>query len=61
MTDYTRPISASNPPESRGTRGTLLGDIIVNNTDTEPSGKPPKAKASDKAKTRTVDVGANPK
>ncbi len=60
MTDFTRPISASNPPPSRGTRTTLSTDIVISNTE-KLTGELNKVKVLKKSPTRTVDVGANPK
>lgn len=64
MYDPTKPISASNPAPSKGTRARFVEpagpDIMVNNTDTQPTGKPAK-KVSTKKPVPTVDTGANPK
>lgn len=66
MTDRTRPISSSNPPESRGTRGNdLIGDIILPVKEelirTKTIVAPPvKGKNATVGKSKTVDTGANP-
>jgi len=65
MTDKTRPVSSSNRPESFGTNATEQDDVIpVNLTPpVEPNGsEESKEKAkSKKPRSRTVDIGANPK
>lgn len=66
MTNKTKPISSSNPPESRGTRGNdLIGDIVLP-VEEEPVRTKPivtspvKGKNATTGKSKTVDTGANP-
>lgn len=66
MTDYTKPVSASNPPESRGTRDTRESTPLVpeegdTETDRQLVYEPTTVAPSPAAKRKVTDKNVTPK